>query len=478
MTAAGMRFEQIFRQFTHSGHLSSNFRQSAPSLSSSLPPSAESQPQPGKLYGSLLTLKTCARKKSDILEAVQDLVVMHRKPVHLFSKFKARILGNLKAWTASELGVVCHAWAQLGFLKEDFCVAISDRVVESAPTCSADSLVNLLDAFASTRCVISSAVEAINREVTLKVAELDPRQLGLHCSSLARLNIRDIPLLTLLRMQILRASDASLPFSARDITLTAYSFSKLDATDPILLGRLAGLSGEVMRDFTAKDLQMMATSYEREADDYAELFAQISMQAQRRIAQFSGDTIVGLMRAFAKKGVTDSELATRVISQLPRISVSLKAKESVCLLDSLATMKMQSDIAVEVLGGVMKEKVHELGMSDWLSVLRSLHAMQATESPLLESFSVAFMRVLAKKTRLDQLVQLADVLAKLEYRNAEVLDIVTESLRNSLPELSPSNAADIYCSYASLRAYEQPKHSGFMQSVMMKALQQERASFN
>jgi len=236
--------EHAFRQFAQSGH----FRQSAPSLST-LP----AEPTP------LFSLRT--QKKSDILEAVQDFVVLHRKPVHLFCQFRARILRDLKTWTASELGVVCHAWAQLGFLKEEFCVAISDRVVESAPTCTADSLVNLLDAFATTRCVISSAVEAINREVKEKVSELDPRQLGLHCSSLARLNVKDMGLLSLLRARILVTSESA-EFTARDITLTAYSFAKLEVTDPFLFGRLANLSAHVIRDFTAKDLQMMVTAYE------------------------------------------------------------------------------------------------------------------------------------------------------------------------------------------------------------------------
>jgi hypothetical protein len=134
---------------------------------------------------------------------------------------------------------------------------------------------------------------------------------------------------------------------------------------------------------------------------------------------------------------------------------------------------MQSEVAVDVLGGVVIDKAHELCMTDWLSVLRSLHAMQVRESPLLETFAKSF-RVLAKKAKSNQLVQVTDVLAKLEYRHPEVLDIVTENLGNSLTEISPSIAADIYCSYASLEAYEQPRHSGFMQSVMMKALQKER----
>ena len=469
--SAGVRFEHIFRQFAQGSHLSLNLRQSAPTLSSTVPQSEPNYAQPPPAM-----FRVKCRRKSDILETVQDFVTLHRKPVHLFSKIKCRILNNLGAWTATELGVVCHAWAQLGFLKEDFCVAISDRVADTAETCTVDSLVHLMDAFATTRCVVASVVDAINAQVKRKVYELDPRQLGLYCSSLARLNVCDVPLLTSLRVRILVASEKH-DFSARDITLSAYSFAKLGCTDSILFGRLASLTEKVMRDFTAKDLQMMATAFEREPDDYTLLYSILSIQAQRRIAQFSPDAIVLLMKAFAKKGMNDSALATRVIGQLPRIALGLQGKEAACLLNSMSVMGMKSEVAMNVLGGVVRENVRELGVMEWLSVLKSMNAMNARNEELLTCFSSSIDQVVKKATA-NQVAQVADVLAKLEYKNVHVLDVLTESLSKSIDDISPGSAADIYCSYASLGAYENPNHTRLMQSVMQKALQREQVCFN
>ena len=75
-------------------------------------------------------------------------------------------------------------------------------------------------------------------------------------------------------------------------------------------------------------------------------------------------------------------------------------------------------------------------------------------------------------------MRVADAMAKLEHSDAEVLQAVTDNLSKSIQDITPANAADIYCSYATLRAYEGTQHSVFMQKIMLKALQPERACFN
>merc|ERR1719217_50769 len=115
--------------------------------------------------------------------------MIHRKHVYLFGKLKSTVLRSMDSWCAPELAALCHAFAKLGFLRDDLCVAMADRVVATANQCTASELCLLFDAYASTRVAIPTMTEAVTSETWKHLDNFTPEQVCLHCSSFARLNL-------------------------------------------------------------------------------------------------------------------------------------------------------------------------------------------------------------------------------------------------------------------------------------------------
>merc|ERR1719506_1257946 len=98
-----------------------------------------------------------AVSKDDILQIVENFVLIRRKHVYLFQGLKNTIIRTVDTWTAPELAALCHAWAQLGFLHEDFCVEMAERVAATAHKCSGEELCWLMDAYGTVHVQVEVA---------------------------------------------------------------------------------------------------------------------------------------------------------------------------------------------------------------------------------------------------------------------------------------------------------------------------------
>lgn len=351
-----------------------------------------------------------AEGKEDILQIVDNFVVIHRKHVYLFQRLKVTILKNMASWSAPDLAALCHAWAQLGFLHEDLCIAMVERVAATAHLCDAQQLCWLMDAYATARCSVQSVVEEITRQTLLIFDSFSIPQLCLHASSFARLNIQHGPLFGAIAKRIVQAGPEDrgwLPpgsgvptLAARDLTLAAYSFAKLGFIFPDLFEAIARDVLDVARDLTARDLQMLMVAFARARYRDPELLEALSLQAQRRIAQFSAESLVLTIRAMAFFDSIDSSFFTRAVAQLPRIIVTFRPVDVTTMLNSVAAVQVHSPALVDVVTPFILEKAPTFTPSDWLSALRGYASLGCKDAMFLTALN---MHLEASKLTLHQL---------------------------------------------------------------------------
>lgn len=325
-----------------------------------------------------------ATDKEDILQIIENFVLIHRKHVYLFQRLKSTVMKNLPLWSAPDLAALCHAWAQIGFLHEDLCIAMSERVTATAHACNAQELCWLMDAYATARCSVRSVTEEITARTLVTLEDFNLRQLCLHASSFARLNIHHDGLFQAMASHLVRLNEKSAlvaddvkdqHFSARDLTLAAYSFAKLGCFFPEVFGTIAVNAQEVIRDFTARDLQMLIVAFARAQYHNPDLLVAVSMQAQRRIAQFSAEALTLMLRSLAFFDVRDSGLFTRALAQLPRMILTFRPTDVTTLLSAFAAVQVHSEALFDVVTPFILEKAPMFTPSDWLSALRSYSAL-------------------------------------------------------------------------------------------------------
>lgn len=325
-----------------------------------------------------------ATDKEDILQIIENFVLIHRKHVYLFQRLKNTVMKNLPLWSAPDLAELCHAWAQLGFLHEDLCVAMSDRVTSTSYTCTAQELCWLMDAYATARCSVRSVTEEITAQTLASLDDFNLRQLCLHASSFARLNIHHEELFRSIAIRIVQRSEDQV-FSARDLTLAAYSFAKLGFFFPEVFEAIAVSAQEVIRDFTARDLQMLIVAFARAQHHNSDLLLAVSLQAQRRIAQFSAEALTLMLRSLAFFDVRDSGLFTRAIAQLPRVILTFRPADVTTLLSACAVVQVHSESLFDVITPFILEKAPMFTPFDWLSALRSYSSLGYRDSMFLDA---------------------------------------------------------------------------------------------
>lgn len=325
-----------------------------------------------------------ASEKADILQIIENFVLIHRKHVYLFQRLKNTVLRNLAFWSAPDLAVLCHAWAQLGFLHEDLCVAMGERVTATAELCNAQELCWLMDAYATSRCFVHSVTEEIAKQTAASLDHFTLSQLCLHVSSFARLNIQHESLFKMIAERLVQSAakqDKVQVFSeeevltARDLTLAAYAYAKLGFFFPDVFKVIGQKALEVIRDFTARDLQMLVVAYARAQHQDPDLLLALSLQAQRRIAQFSAESLTLMLRAMAFFDMRDSVLFTRAVAQLPRMILTFRPADVTTLLNSFATVQVHSMALFDVVTPFILEKAPLFTPADWLSALRSYSAL-------------------------------------------------------------------------------------------------------
>mmetsp|Transcript_81208 Transcript_81208/g.143201 ORF Transcript_81208/g.143201 Transcript_81208/m.143201 type:complete len:856 (-) Transcript_81208:127-2694(-) len=337
-----------------------------------------------------------ASEKEDILQIIENFALIHRKHIYLFQRLKSTVLRTLDMWSASDFAVLCHAWAQLGFLHEDLCVGMADRVQATAYACTCQELCWLMDAYATARCSVDSVVNEITRQTLLRLEEFTPSQLCLHASSFARLNIRNAQLFSsiadMLEQVPLCVEDSVLgqtpALSARDLTLAAYSFAKLGFHTPRIFETVARSALPVIRDFTARDLQMLTVALVRVQHKDAELLEALSIQAQRRIAQFNSESLALLLRGMAFFGRSRDPLFTRAVAQLPRAILTFRPGDVTALLSAFAAARVHSPALFDVVTPFILEKAGVFTASDWLLVLQSYSSLGHRDSTFLSALAL------------------------------------------------------------------------------------------
>eukprot|EP00405_Crypthecodinium_cohnii_P045346 CAMPEP_0206585962 /NCGR_PEP_ID=MMETSP0325_2-20121206/36733_1 /ASSEMBLY_ACC=CAM_ASM_000347 /TAXON_ID=2866 /ORGANISM="Crypthecodinium cohnii, Strain Seligo" /LENGTH=940 /DNA_ID=CAMNT_0054093617 /DNA_START=20 /DNA_END=2842 /DNA_ORIENTATION=+ len=364
-------------------------------------------------WGSYKDIPSMAKvtETEEVLRIVENFALIHRKHIQLFQRLKNTVLKTMPEWSAPQLAALCHAWAQLGFLHEDLCIAMAERVVATAHDCTPQELCYLMDAYATVRCTVPSAIGELSNQTVLKFEDFTLPQLCHHASSFARLNVRHAGLFDAIAERLVRmpVSEEALSveeeeeeelLSARDVTLAAYSFSKLGVYDRQVFHKLAARGNEVIRDLTARDLQMLAVAFARMQHHDELLLDNLSTQAHRRIAQFNSSSLVLMVRSVAFFGLRDHPFLTRVVAQLPRAILSFRPGEVTMLLNSFAAVQVHSPCLMETITPFLLEKARMLTAEDWLSALRGYSAMGLKDTKFLSAMN---LHLDAKKLTLPQL---------------------------------------------------------------------------
>jgi hypothetical protein len=274
---------------------------------------------------------------------------------------------------------------------------------------------------------------------------------------------------------------------ARDVTLAAYAFGKLEpsTTDPSFQQKIVSLSKNLIRDFTAKELQMLSTALDRWNVKDGDIYSQISEQAQRRIAQFSSDTLIHLLRVFANRAMQDSPLISRVMCQLPRLSQTFKPSEIVSFWTLFKDMKINSCVVIETLRPLTVIRAGMFCPNDWLSILSACvtigteHANQEIVNAftLINEFPAKYKATLTpvSSTVLERMThsQLVDLLTYIGSMKLTSPDKVVELIANRIDvdSVTPSDASDMYCSLVALRCHENKTMNHIMTRLMCKAIQ-------
>jgi hypothetical protein len=442
--------------------------------------------------------------KDDIMKIIFTFQFISKKSVYVFSTFARKIIANKQLYSVNEIASIMHAFAQLGFLEESFCIQLSERLTEDMACASAESFVWIADAFASTRCYHETMVNVLFAHSSTHMNSFTPSQVSLFLSALARLNVRNDVVYEQLGNRLVALSDVisaksekifSIPeespieeekssCTARDVTLAAYAFAKMKVNvSHKLTETIIALSKQLIRDFTAKELQMLITALDRLGLNDHELFSSMSVQAQRRIAQFSCDTLVHFMRAMANRNAMDQELVTRVVCQLPRLVNNIKAAELVGLFQVFADLKVNSKAAMEALRAPTVSKAGQLSSSDWLTVLEAVADLGASE--VVDEFIDAFTLVNASPANYrstttiinatvvsrmtnQQVVSLVSILSKTAQHPAKLLDIISSELGRRT--WSSNDASDVYCTLVKMNMHKNEKFEGIMRHILAQAL--------
>ena len=444
--------------------------------------------------------------KNDILKVISTFQFISKKSIFLFSNFSRKIVANLPLYSAGELSAVIHAFAQLGFLEESMCLQSAQQIVSDIHNTDAQELVYIADGFASTRCYHTGVIEAILKHGRTLVGTLKVDQVSLFASSLARLNVRDEKMFDYLGKRMLELTDVfaphtvneapmfaipedspvdstdNLPCTARDVTLTAYAFAKMRVNmKKEFEDRIVELSKILIRDFTAKELQMLTTAFDRCNLHDEVLFSDVSEQARRRMAQFSAESLVLLLKALINRSALDDALVARVVCQLPRLALTMKTPDLVQFYPVLS--QAESATGLEALRAATVSKSGQFAPADWITILDSVTKTSTCTS--VDELIDAFVLVNAKpahyretthvvsKTVLErmsnhQLISLVSIVARLPKPSSELMNHIATSIETRT--LNSNDSSDLYCLLVQMNCHENISFEKVMKNLFSKAL--------
>ncbi|CEM09673.1 unnamed protein product [Vitrella brassicaformis CCMP3155] len=390
-----------------------------------------------------------ATKKEDIIAILDNFAMIHRKHVYMFQRLKSTILTHMRDYDAKELASIVHSFVVLGFLHEDFVMAMTPQVIATAHLCTPSELTRLLDSYASLRCHVSGAIEVLTRETLRKVSDFTISDLMTHASSFARLNLHHAPLFRSIAAEMQRqgADGEGGKLTARELTLAAYSFAKLGFHFPHVFEFASRHAKEVIRDFTAHQLQMMAVAFQRAGVRDVALFQEMSIQAQRRMAQFNAESIALLLRSFSLFDIKDESLFTRVVVQLPRLILTFRPIDIATTLNAFARLQVVSPALMEIVVPAVQEQIRQFTAADMQSILHAFARLGFVDCTFLATY---LKHCTVSHLTAQQLVHVATDLAKLSFRNEAFMQAVSQEVLHKMPYLTPSMLAQVYAAYVQL----------------------------
>lgn len=429
------------------------------------------------------TVQDLARldQKESIMRVISTFQFISKKSVFLFSNYARKIIASSEEYSAGQLADVMHAFAQLGFLEESLCMQLAGRIINDVSSASNLQFVFIADAFASTRCFLSRMNESILNEAVKRVPQMNSvYEVSLLLSSFARLSIYHPLVFDLLGNQFLLLADENLT-SARDVTLTAYSFAKMrgSSTDIEVQTRIVNLSKTLIRDFTAKELQMLVCAFDKWALSDAEILNSISQQATRRMAQFSSESLIHLLRALLNRTALDDQLLTRVATQLPRLALNMHLPELVEILSVFRDAQFMSLVSIDAIKAPIISKAGLMTPTDWITVIDCLSQIGSADT--LSEIAEAFILVntspahyrnttsLISSTVLQRmsLSQLTSLLKSLHSHHA-AKSLVAEAILAA--PITPAEASEVYCSLVELNFHTDVTVEKLMRELLAKAV--------
>merc|ERR1719498_132540 len=119
---------------------------------------------------------------------------------------------------------------------------------------------------------------------------------------------------------------------------------------------------------------MLIVAFARAQHHESNMLEAVSLQAQRRIAQFSAESLTLMLRSLAFFGMGDSGLFTRAVAQLPRMIITFRPADVTTLLSTFAAAQVHSEALFDIVTPFILEKAPMFTPIDWVSALRSFSA--------------------------------------------------------------------------------------------------------
>lgn len=251
-------------------------------------------------------------------------------------------------------------------------------------------------------------------------------------------------------------------FSARDLTLAAYSFAKLGFYFPTIFSFVARNAKRVIRDFTAQQIQMVVVAFQRARVRDIELFRDMSEQAQRRMAQFNAECVALLLRSFSLLDIRDEKLFTRVVLQLPRLILACRPLDVATYLTAFARINVASPAMLEIVIPHIALHCSKFSSNDLQSVLHACAKLGANDTRLLDIF-VQNMKVDA--LCLSHLISIMAAFGKLGFRHLSFLEDVQNHLLSKMDQFTVTMTAQLYVAMLHLNLQNEPRFDFFMQQL-------------
>ncbi|KAF4696038.1 hypothetical protein FOZ63_027006 [Perkinsus olseni] len=226
-----------------------------------------------------------------------------------------------------ELATVAKGWRELGFLTPDLMLSMLPYITDNIHSMTGSDIVTFLDAFATIRLTVEP--QPLVEAAAGRIEEFTPLQLVSVCSSLARLNVHSLTIISRSAERIcemLPEHRRDVFSHGHDVAVTIYSFAKLRAMlNPSLWPTLMSLFHDTLDGMVAAHLTMCVTAFRRV---HVPLTPSVASAVNRRAMQVMAEfSATGLAMFLRDVQIVSESLVSRVAMHLPRLLESATAED-------------------------------------------------------------------------------------------------------------------------------------------------------